>query len=937
MLTIGSIAFAAPWMLAALLALPVIWWLLRLMPPVPKRERFPAIRFLLGLEAAEETPAHTPWWLLLLRLGLTALVIVALADPVLNPDPQSGTADTLVLVVDDGWPAAARWDRRQAAMAAAIDDAVRQNRSLALIGTAPTSTSQADEISLLAPADARGLAHTLSPKAWLPDRAAIVPRLQRLAETLARNDRKADVLWISDGLDYGQADDFAEALERLGLVTMLTDPPAHLAWALRPPQPEARGLSLTIVRPPAAATASGRVRVLGERRHVLGYGEFTFAPGAAQARTHLALPLDLRNQARRIEIEGQASAGAVVLLDERWRRHRVGLVTTGHSKEAQPLLSDLFYLDRALGPYADISQGSLGDVLKQDVSVLVLADVGRIVGDERAAVEEWVTSGGILVRFAGPRMASQSDDLIPVRLRQGGRALGGALSWEEPQKLSPFDDTSPFYGLTIPDDVTIARQILAQPTADLPQHTWARLSDGTPLVTAARRGRGRIVLFHVTASPEWSSLPMSGLYVEMLRRIVAMAADLTPTATPQEQTRSALLLRAVTVLDGTGTSVAAPASAMPITRTDLVTTRPSPAHPPGLYAAAGIQMALNTVGEDLALTRLGPLPGLRQQFFAERPARSLKPALLVIALALLLLDGVIALVLSGRVPIPRRAGIPKNACILISTGLLAASIAMPSPLFAQSGSPPSDDDFALRATTQTALAYVLTGDAAVDRMSHAGLTGLSRVLRARTAMEPAAPMGIDIERDELAFFPLIYWPVVSGQPTPSPAALAKIDAFMKNGGTILFDTQDHQTTLPGLPGRQSGNKTLQRLLASLDIPPLEPVPANHILTKAFYLLQDFPGRWSGGRLWVEARSVDGQSGAAISNDGVSPIIIGSNDYAAAWAEDSYGRPLAAVVPGGQRQREMAFRFGVNLVMYTLTGNYKADQVHVPALLERLGQ
>ena len=114
------------------------------------------------------------------------------------------------------------------------------------------------------------------------------------------------------------------------------------------------------------------------------------------------------------------------------------------------------------------------------------------------------------------------------------------------------------------------------------------------------------------------------------------------------------------------------------------------------------------------------------------------------------------------------------------------------------------------------------------------------------------------------------------------------------------------------------------------LPPLVPVPPDHVLTKAFYLLQEFPGRWDGGTLWIQ------QPDERI-NDGVSPIIIGGNDFAAAWAIDSTHRPLYPVVPGGDRQREMAFRFGINLVMYALTGNYKADQVHVPAILERLGQ
>jgi hypothetical protein len=159
---------------------------------------------------------------------------------------------------------------------------------------------------------------------------------------------------------------------------------------------------------------------------------------------------------------------------------------------------------------------------------------------------------------------------------------------------------------------------------------------------------------------------------------------------------------------------------------------------------------------------------------------------------------------------------------------------------------------------------------------------------------------------------------------------------MKNGGTIIFDTRDDNGDSIDLTGEATlALRALRAILASLDIPPLEPVPPDHVLTKAFYLMQSFPGRWANGQLWVEAS--DGEVRDAGRADGVSSIVIGSNDYAAAWAIDASGRPMFPAVPGGERQREFAFRAGVNVVMYALTGNYKADQVHVPALLERLGQ
>jgi hypothetical protein len=262
---------------------------------------------------------------------------------------------------------------------------------------------------------------------------------------------------------------------------------------------------------------------------------------------------------------------------------------------------------------------------------------------------------------------------------------------------------------------------------------------------------------------------------------------------------------------------------------------------------------------------------------------------------------------------------------------LAGSLAAATPLFAQSLSP---DDAAILATVQTHLAYVRTGDRATDEESEAGLRGLTRIVNRRTAAELASPLGVDIERDEILFFPLLYWPVAPNQPPPSPETALRINRYLATGGIILFDTGDAKLGLGldrrGLSWDAPGAANLRGIVQTLRIPPLVPIPADHVLTRSYYLMQEFPGRFAGGALWVAAE--EGQA-----NDGVSPVIVGSNDFAGAWAVDSEARSVYPVVPGGGAQREQAFRFGINLVMYALTGNYKADQVHVPAILERLGQ
>ena len=919
MLALGPLAFALPWMLVALAGLPILWWLLRVTPPSPRRVPFPPIRILMSLTQREETPARTPLWLLILRLVLAALVILALAHPLVNPGAELPGRGPVILVVDDGWPAAANWQRRLDTLEDLVNQAARAGRPVILLRTAAPATGEDfAKPEPMTAAEAQRLVRGLEPKPWATARERLVAALEdvEIAAPTA-------IYWLSDGLGGADADALAERLGPLGRLEVIADPPSELALALLPPTVEGRGLRLQALR---ATTGPGRsvwVRAVGERGQAAARQPLTFEDGADRAEAMIELPIELRNRLTRLEIEGQASAGTVVLLDERWRRRPVGLVSGGPIETEQPLLSEDFYLARAMRPFAEIRTGSIGQLLQRELAVLFLSDIGQVVGPERTALEQWLEAGGVLVRFAGPRMAENVDDLVPVRLRQGGRDLGGALSWSEPARLEPFDEASPFHGLTVPPDVLIRRQVLAEPTLDLGAKTWARLIDGTPLVTAARRGDGRLILFHTSANTRWSNLAISGLFVDMLHRIVEQAEGVAGAAGGEA-------LPPLATLDGFGRLGDPAPAARPLQPEAVAETVVGPRHPPGYYGSDDARQALNaTAGLD-SLTPITALPAsARFREYATLGEIDLKPWALALAVLLGLVDFVAALALRGLLP-RRRVAAAAVALMLVAAGALA----LPPPATAQDADKHAagDDGFALAATLETRLTYVLTGDARVDNISHAGMFGLTEMLRRRTSVEGGEPLGIDLERDAILFFPMLYWPVVAEQPALSEQALAKLDRYMKTGGTILFDTRDQDGPgAVGLARRGPGGQRLRRLLRRLDVPPLVPVPEDHVLTKAFYLMQDFPGRWAGGRVWVEAH------GGRHTNDGVSALIIGGADWASAWAIDPEGRPLAAVVPGGERQREMAYRFGINLVMYALTGNYKADQVHVPAILERLGQ
>lgn len=943
------LTFLNPWALAALLVLPVIYWLLRFTPPKPQSVKFPPFRLLLDLISNEEDSDKTPWWLVLLRLALAATIIIAIAQPVLTDNKQTQLGKVpLLVVLDNDWSSANDWQIRQTVLLQTLQSAKTKGVPVAIVTTTPGNGAL--NLKMQTAGALQTLAANIQPQSLKPDYPGL---LKQLKQTFG-NSKVLQIRWLSNGRD---APAFRSGLKSLanGNASLSITLPAtkDMPIALGKIDRKNGKITATMQRQKTDTAKAVKVSLLARNGRTLARASHTFKPGETTTKAAIDLPLALRNEAARIVINGQNHAAAVRLFDDRWRRKSVGIVSGESLELAQPLLSPLYYVSRALSPIAQLKQRqkdqSTADMLKTGLSMLVLADIGVIAPKDRDAIENWVTKGGVLVRFAGPRLAdntgtlaqSDNDRLIPVRLRRGGRALGSALSWEQPQGLAPFAPNSPLAGLSPDPTVKIRRQVLAEPGSDLSSSIWASLADGTPLITAKHEGLGLVVLVHVTANSDWSNLPLTGLFVEILKRIVDLAPAVTSTGKSSNSTsQDASVFVPQASLNGFGKLVAPPPGAKPVRQQEFAKQNPTPDHPAGMYRAGSATRAINLQVDTAAFAPVTRSGG-NVQFDTYTPAsiKSLAAGFFILAFLLLLTDTLATLFLMGgidRIRAQKRAKTTATICLIALIALSGvvplddarAQSTIPGPTL-----PTEQDRIAMQALTKTRFAYVRTGDARVDATSLAGLEGLNLALKARTSVDPGAPQMVDLEKDEIVFYPILYWPVLETAQTPSDAVIKKLGDFMRNGGTIFFDTRDQNATFTNLTGNISpATRALRRILAKIDIPALEPVPPKHVLTRAFYLMQHFPGRWLNGKLWVEASTTDKSQ-----NDGVSSIIIGANDYASAWAIDTNGRPLYATIPGTPRQREFAYRTGINIVMYSLTGNYKADQVHVPALLERLGE
>ncbi|MFT4185547.1 MAG: DUF4159 domain-containing protein, partial [Rhizobium sp.] len=885
--------------------------------------------------------ARSPWWLTLLRMALATLVILAIANPMVNPRSNTlSSGGPLVLLVDNSWASASDWERRVQTADALIDDADAKGLPVSVAFTA----EQSNDATPGAATAARDRLHAINPRPLIPDRQRAV----QTVKAALNGTEPGTVAFLSDGVATSDKDDVVSQLAALRPSDLrLIEGDGSNVLAITGATNAANDMTVTATRLNGNAPLRLGLTAQDNQGRPIAAGSLNFAGGQTVATGSIAAPFEMRNDFARIGIDRQASAGSVHLLDDGFKRRRVALLSGQAADEFQPILSPLYYIQRALQPYADLIQPNSADLAKSipellagNPSVIIMADVGRLPQESYAPLQQWLQNGGTLVRFAGPRLAAApaDDPLVPVTLRQGERTFGGALSWAEPQPLADFPAFGPFAGMTKPTNVLVKRQVLAEPTPDLAERTWASLADGTPLVTEKQMQAGRVVLFHVSAEPQWSDLPISGDFVEMLRRIVQLSRSGGVTSGENApKTREAL--PPFRLLTAKGALTSETGNARPLDPGNKGAITANFDNPPGLYGAEEGFVALNVLPDGAELNPLNATAAnlsVTREGLIGGEAWSAKPILFTLAFLILLADSLIVLVMNGALPRLRRSVKTASGAAMLLLAISMAAFLHPAKSWADDSKP--GDDTIYSRLDKTHLAYVVTGESEVDRLSERGLAGLSDFLTYRTTLEPGAPVGLDPAKDDLAFYPIIYWPISATAPMPSNDAINRIDAYMRNGGTVLFDTRDAIDTMGDNTTPSPNGQRLQAILANLDIPALEPVPKGHVLTKSFYLLSSFPGRYADSPLWIEARQDTRGDGNAVSSaDGVTPIMITGNDFAGAWAIDENGAPLLPTVPPDEAQREYAYRSGVNIMMYMLTGNYKSDQVHISDILERLGQ
>ena len=865
------IGFTYPFVLSGLILLPALWWLLRVMPPIPRNIYLPTTRFFAKIPERDATPVTTPLWLLILRTLMLAFLIIAFAHPVLNPRKESlGDTRPLHLIFDNSWASAQTWDVQKSKAEEILKTAARQDRAVLMEFTADRtekdqSLSRADEaLARLSSATPRPMPNDLS---FLS--------------------RKTDMqtVWISTGLSDDGFESASIFYADNGGLTLYMPEMRARPNILRGPEND--GSAARIEIPTGVADKTVTLQGFDAKSRLRAQMNISVSGQSGGADIPDTDKKFFDKEISSLRMMGVAGAGGVWLRPLSKGSAVIGIPATVSGASNDGYEDAAFYLKRAVEKFATVEIGTIDQLLEKKVGILFLPDIAEFAPATLNALKIWIDKGGILLRFGGKRMADAPENILtPVTLKTGLRSLTGDMTWTKPAHLAIFPETSPFAGQAVPD-VTVERQLLAQPGPELAARTWANLSDGTPFITARTQGRGMIVLVHATATPDWSDFVLSGFYVNFLKELIDLTAIQDKTAAPSR------ILRPVLSLDGWGRLQSPPDTAKSILSEKFKNTIPSRDHPPGLYSDGTRTFALNIGDRIPPLSIIDSVPAkVKTESLAasSMSQKDLFPYFLTFGLLLFLIDWMLLSVLRRFAP--------------------AMSITLLMIFFTFSPAKAEND------ISRAGVIHLACVKSSADNLCLKAMEKISATLRERTSVETGAPVIIDPARDDLSFYPLLYWPVDTSQNIDAPAR-ARISYYLSHGGMILIDTLDgayeKENFVPSPNVRH-----MRDMLSGMNIPALTPAPENFVLFRSFYLLNIRPEYALTGKFWVAEAAASGDAD-------ISPVMITGEDWMHRLA-----------YPTDAQSDEMAKRFGINLVMYALTGNYKADQIHMKAILERMG-
>ena len=891
-----EISFVYPYLLFIALFLPFIWIFLKTSPPLPNLKKFPAIIFLAKKKSLDQTPEKISYPMVILRLVILIFLIIGFSQPQINKANNNQIQNLIVL--DNSWLSGTSWIDRKQKIIELIQSQESELNNFSIITTTEFSKGNFFNLYNKKPSEIIEFVSSLEPLSWEPNYSLLYKKLKE-------NKRIYDnIYWFTEPLIDKDKESLYSYLSKKNL-KIIKSSEKKILPIVKFSQKENNTYEFVISHP-LNIFSEGVIDSFDQEKNLLYRvpyeGKSIQKNEIFFTKIYINIPLSIREKISYFQINKINSSATKIYLNKIQTKKTIGIVSINQNEKALKFNSGNYFVDKALDNKFEIKKDSLENLIDMKLKLLFVDDLFLINKLIDAKIISWVKKGGTLIKFGGTNtinnMLDESESSLKDNFSLTGRIINvdSQLSLKKSLKISNISINSPLYGLTVPDDIKVKQYIESQPSVTSKKiNIWLSLENGTPLISSISLQKGKIIFFHIPSNATWSNLPLSYFFLEIIERII--------NQTQGEKLKKDKILKPFLNLNAMGELVKPSAQSLNIDNKIIKdSVKVNYDYPPGLYKDNEDFYALNQ--SDNLYYDFKIVKDFKSQGFQEitnNRTLNFKPFFLISAFFLFFLDTLVTLFLRQLLKIER-------------TKFLLVILIL---IFSSSNSHSKSLD--IEKVMSNKIGYIVTGNDKVDKITHNGLKVLSKFISSKTAAIFSEPTPIDLKEDKLLYYPIIYWPTDSGlNELPK-----KIKRFLNDGGLLLIDCKLDELNF-------MINKCLdsfQKLLKNNQIGQFKEIDEKHAMSKSFYIINNFPGRKNNSIYFATTELGD--------FDNTASVIIGNNDWVGAWAKNENNEFLFSLLQNDLKQRNVSFKFGVNLLIYSLTGNYKTDQVHIPEFLKRI--
>jgi len=509
---LGKINLQSPEYFWLLLVVPLLWWLLRLIPPDAVRRRFPSLRLLQNLPRLRPQTAFTPLWLLILRGAIMILFVLGFTSPIWS----SGDIDLpppdqpIMLLIDNCWSAVPNFQALRD-KALSILEPLPPEQNIAVLVTCPATADPMISQGVVPVPRARALIHRIK----LQDETADWARLLHAMQTLELAPI-ANVTFVSSGLIYH--DDLARLLQELSAYDQVAIalPPESLLPVILSPATDRQKIRVEVQRFTDIGTSVYNIITRDKNGYILTLDKIQIPDGKRSESMALSIPPEALEEISTLQIPNMGMTAQLS-----WNPPeipaRIGLVA---NNLVNSFTNPNRYLNAALTDKTQLVINNWPALLEQNLPVIISA-VPELPTEQLNAIAAWLQQGGRLIRFAGLEVPSNPDQLLPGRPMEMLYHLNEQFLYPEPLGLAAFPPDSPFQNLRFHFSPHFYQHWLINAVDLSDKRIWANYADQTPMILSKTVGQGESLLITTPPTPSGGNWIFSGAFPAMLEKMIA--------------------------------------------------------------------------------------------------------------------------------------------------------------------------------------------------------------------------------------------------------------------------------------------------------------------------------------------------------------------------------------------------------------------------------